>query len=59
MIQLVATDSDAGRNGLVEYTLVQRQDPKNLQTFHLNSSTGELTTKIQLDREVHSEYKVS
>ena len=59
VIKLIANDSDTGRNGLVEYTLVQRQDPKNLQTFHLNSSTGELTTRVQLDREAHSEYKVS
>ena len=59
VIKLMANDSDTGRNGLVEYTLVQRQDPKNLQTFHLNSSTGELTTRVQLDREAYSEYQVS
>lgn len=59
MIKLEAEDSDTGRNGLVEYSLdLQQEDPRTLQTFSLNSTSGELTTKVALDRETVENYKV-
>ncbi|XP_070186164.1 cadherin-23-like isoform X3 [Littorina saxatilis] len=59
VIKLEAEDSDTGRNGLVEYSLdLQQEDPRTLQTFSLNSTSGELTTKVALDRETVENYKV-
>lgn len=58
VIKLVAVDTDTGRNGEVEYGLKTGQDRKIYSTFGLNATTGELVTKLGLDREVTSEYKV-
>ena len=55
---LTAVDNDQGTNGSVAYTFhpaVIRDYPK---TFALDALTGQLTTKIALDRETIGEYRV-
>ncbi|XP_010132124.1 PREDICTED: protocadherin Fat 4-like [Buceros rhinoceros silvestris] len=49
-----ATDLDIGVNALISYSL---QDDF-AGTFHINSSTGELTTKKPLDRESMDSYEL-
>nr|KAG5714955.1 hypothetical protein BaRGS_000443 [Batillaria attramentaria] len=58
VVKLVAEDTDTGQNGLVSYSLVPDQDPSVLQNFHVNASTGDLTTLTSLDRERKAEYEV-
>lgn len=55
---LTAIDNDQGTNGSIAYSFhssVSRDYPK---TFALDALTGQLTTKIALDRETVSEYKI-
>ncbi|EZA55620.1 Cadherin-related tumor suppressor [Ooceraea biroi] len=55
---LTAVDNDQGTNGSVAYSFhssVSRDYPK---TFALDALTGQLTTKIALDRETVAEYKI-
>lgn len=55
---LTATDGDQGTNGSVAYSFhpsVPRDYPK---TFALDALTGQLTTKIDLDRETITEYSI-
>lgn len=49
-----ATDLDIGVNAIISYSL---QDDF-AGTFHINSSTGELTTKKPLDRESVDRYEL-
>ena len=48
-----ASDPDAGKNGTVFYAL----DDSVQETFHLNSSTGQLTTLARLDYERQAQYQ--
>ncbi|XP_072751447.1 cadherin-related tumor suppressor [Anoplolepis gracilipes] len=55
---LTAVDNDQGTNGSVAYSFhssVSRDYPK---TFALDALTGQLTTKVALDRERVAEYKI-
>lgn len=55
---LTAVDNDQGTNGSVAYSFhscVSRDYPK---TFALDALTGQLTTKIALDRETVAEYRI-
>ncbi|KAI4499170.1 hypothetical protein M0802_005753 [Mischocyttarus mexicanus] len=55
---LTAVDNDQGTNGSVAYSFhssVMRDYPK---TFALDALTGQLTTKISLDRESIAEYRI-
>ncbi|XP_046590882.1 cadherin-related tumor suppressor [Neodiprion lecontei] len=55
---LTAVDNDQGTNGSVAYSLhpsVPRDYPK---TFALDALTGQLTTKIFLDREMVAKYEI-
>ncbi|XP_015435266.1 PREDICTED: cadherin-related tumor suppressor [Dufourea novaeangliae] len=55
---LTAVDNDQGTNGSVAYSFhssVSRDYPK---TFALDGLTGQLTTKIVLDRETTAEYRI-
>ncbi|XP_028982383.1 cadherin-related tumor suppressor [Diachasma alloeum] len=55
---LAAVDNDQGTNGSIAYSLhpsVLRDYPK---TFALDALTGQLTTKIPLDRETVGDYRV-
>lgn len=55
-----ATDKDEGDNGKVTYHL--RVDDANVQEtdeFVIDAESGELRTKVYLDREVKSKYEVS
>nr|XP_031839456.1 cadherin-related tumor suppressor-like [Nomia melanderi] len=55
---LTAVDNDQGTNGSVAYSFhssVSRDYPK---TFALDGLTGQLTTKIPLDRETTAEYRI-
>lgn len=55
---LTAADHDQGTNGSVTYTLQSNVQQKYPDTFALDSLTGQLTTKLQLDREKISEYEI-
>ena len=50
-----AIDGDFGENGRVSYTI---QEPLN-DIFEINELSGELSSKITLDREAQSEYLVT
>ncbi len=55
LITVVAVDSDIGRNGEIEFVLL---DSDSLP-FAINSSTGEITVIQQLDRENISSYSLT
>jgi len=54
---LTAADHDQGTNGSVAYYLVPDSEHKQ-ETFSLDSLTGQLTTKMRLDREEVDHYEV-
>lgn len=55
-----AIDNDRGENGRVSYFLkVGDQNVDETEEFLLNTETGELRTKVVLDREKTPFYKVS
>lgn len=55
-----ATDSDTGDNGRVSYHLKDRGGALAQETdeFTINAETGELRTKVILDRERQPKYEV-
>ncbi|XP_076454243.1 cadherin-23-like isoform X3 [Babylonia areolata] len=56
--RLRAEDTDTGRNGLVAYSLDPQQDRVILDTFQMNATSGDLTIRKRLDREIRSQYQV-
>ena len=60
MITVKATDEDDGPNGEVSYHFkVGNENVQETEAFSINADTGELRTKIILDREVKAQYEVS
>lgn len=55
---LTATDYDQGTNGSVSYSLTRASLQKYPNVFSLDPLTGQLSTKITLDRETVSEYQI-
>eukprot|EP00066_Takifugu_rubripes_P026191 XP_011615457.1 PREDICTED: protocadherin alpha-2-like [Takifugu rubripes] len=58
VIRLNATDLDEGQNGKIKYSFIRRgnSDPSNI--FDLNSDTGEIKVKGELDYEETPAYEV-
>jgi Cadherin domain len=56
-----ATDGDTGDNGRISYHLKDRQGAliQETEEFTINSETGELRTKVILDREHQAKYEVT
>lgn len=60
LITLKATDQDLGENGRVTYHLnVANKNVHETNEFHLDEVSGELRTKIFLDREQKDNYQVN
>lgn len=55
---LVAVDNDQGTNGSIAYHLHPSVLRDYSKTFALDALTGQLTTKILLDREAIAEYRI-
>lgn len=55
---LTAIDNDQGTNGSVTYSLYSTVEQKYPNTFLLDSMTGQLTTKTELDREKIDSYEI-
>lgn len=54
-----ALDKDSGENGRVTYHLkVNNHNVQETDEYAIDSDTGELRTKMFLDREVKSKYEV-
>ena len=53
--QVVATDKDRGKNGEVEYSIVNA-DQRSF--FEIDNSTGVLTSTVEFDREKRREYRL-
>uniref|UniRef100_A0A3B3Z2Y3 Cadherin domain-containing protein n=1 Tax=Poecilia mexicana TaxID=48701 RepID=A0A3B3Z2Y3_9TELE len=58
VIKLNATDLDEGVNGEVEYSLRSKHRGPSSEQFDLNSKTGKLTVKGQLDYEEKQMYEL-
>nr|UTK45865.1 neural-cadherin [Crepidula fornicata] len=54
VLQVSAVDNDRGPNGVVTYILTQSQD-----LFDIDSSTGEITVKADIDRETNDFIQVT
>ncbi|XP_033119933.1 protocadherin-23-like isoform X2 [Anneissia japonica] len=54
VLRVVASDPDKGTNGSVRYSLISGS-----RMFHINPTTGEVTTTQVLDREEVSQYMIS
>ncbi|XP_064085068.1 protocadherin-like wing polarity protein stan isoform X1 [Macrobrachium nipponense] len=52
-----ATDQDAGPNAELRYTILNPTGPN--EVFRLDPKSGELTTRLPLDREKHARYSLS
>ncbi|XP_017783736.1 PREDICTED: cadherin-related tumor suppressor [Nicrophorus vespilloides] len=55
---LTAADHDQGTNGSVTYSLHHSVEQKYPNAFSLDSLTGQLTTKMNLDRERIAKYEI-
>lgn len=54
-----ATDKDENENGRITYHLkVDGEDVQETEEFSIDENTGELRSKLFLDREVQSKYEV-
>ena len=53
--QVLATDKDRGKNGEVEYSIVNA-DQRSF--FEIDNSTGVLTSTVEFDREKRREYRI-
>lgn len=51
ILQIIATDEDAGSSGTVEYSLQADVDQRSLNLFDIDSDTGLVSTKGRIDRE--------
>ncbi|XP_036069769.1 protocadherin gamma-C5 isoform X10 [Oryzias melastigma] len=58
IIKPKATDADEGLNGEIEFLFSQRTPEFVLSTFDINSLTGEITLKGQLDYETAKSYDI-
>ncbi|XP_029917160.1 protocadherin alpha-13-like isoform X5 [Myripristis murdjan] len=58
VIQLNATDLDEGENGRLVYSFVKRANMNPADMFFINSQTGEITVKGNLDHETQSAYEI-
>ena len=54
LLNVTASDADSGYNGELRYSIM---DERIKRTFNINSSTGEIKTISQLDREKVQSYK--
>lgn len=55
---LTATDNDQGTNGSVSYSLTTASQQRYPNVFTLDPLTGQLLTKIALDRETVAQYEI-
>lgn len=54
-----ANDGDSGENGHVTYHFkVENKNVQETDEFYINEETGEIVTKVLLDREVKDKYEV-
>ncbi|XP_047209290.1 protocadherin gamma-C5-like [Girardinichthys multiradiatus] len=58
IIKIPATDADEGPNGEIEYSFGSRTPESVLSIFEINSSTGEIYLKGDLDYEKTTSYKI-
>ncbi|XP_034147531.1 protocadherin alpha-2 isoform X32 [Esox lucius] len=58
IISVTATDLDEGVNGEIVYSLIGRGSLSSSDTFSINSDTGRLTVKKNLDHEETSAYEI-
>ncbi|XP_049897728.1 protocadherin gamma-C5-like [Epinephelus moara] len=58
VIKITATDADEGPNGEVEFSFGSRTPDSVLSVFEINSFTGEIRLKGDLDYERASSYKI-
>lgn len=60
ILTVKAIDRDPGENGRVSYHLkVGNQNTQETEEFSIDQETGELRSKIILDREVKSKFEVN
>ncbi|XP_018019328.1 protocadherin-like wing polarity protein stan [Hyalella azteca] len=57
LLKVRATDQDAGPNAAVTYTLIESSDPDKI--FRLDPRTGELESRLPLDREQQAIYHLT
>ena len=57
LIKVRATDDDAGANSAITYTLLESSDPDHI--FRLDPRTGELESRLPLDRETQAVYHLT
>lgn len=55
---LTATDYDQGTNGSVSYSLTSGSEQRYPNVFALDALTGQLSTRITLDREAVGQYEI-
>lgn len=60
MYEVYATDSDEGVNGEVRYAFLQTgAGNRDWENFHIDATSGVITTTVKLDREKQALHSVS
>ncbi|KAG6922279.1 protocadherin alpha 13, partial [Chelydra serpentina] len=58
VMTLNATDLDEGTNKDISYSFISHLPPNGRDLFSINSNTGEITVKGEIDFEVHNVYEI-
>ncbi|XP_067103282.1 protocadherin alpha-8-like isoform X2 [Osmerus mordax] len=58
VITVQAHDSDEGLNGEIVYSFINHDNDKSFDVFSINSATGEITVKGQLDHEQNNAIEI-
>ncbi|KAM9740592.1 protocadherin gamma-C5-like isoform 37-T37 [Menidia menidia] len=58
LVTTKATDVDEGPNGEIEYSLGVHTPPSVMSLFHIDTLTGDIYLKKQLDHEVQTSYRI-
>ncbi|XP_030067038.1 protocadherin Fat 2 [Microcaecilia unicolor] len=58
VVQVFATDEDSGRNKMISYSILDNGSESSLKFFHIDSSTGEISTAQELDYEHREQFHI-
>nr|XP_033783424.1 protocadherin Fat 2 [Geotrypetes seraphini]XP_033783425.1 protocadherin Fat 2 [Geotrypetes seraphini]XP_033783426.1 protocadherin Fat 2 [Geotrypetes seraphini] len=58
VVQVFVTDEDSGRNKMISYSILDKGSEGSSKCFHIDSSTGEISTAQELDYEKRNQFHI-